>query len=398
MSAKARTFVIIGAGISGLTLALALAKLGAKSVVLERNNTIQEFGAGLQIGPNARRALNYLGLNDEVYRRGFEPDGIDIYSFKDDTPLITLNMGEAAFEHFGVPYSVMHRADLAQMLFQETKKHSEISIKFGVEKFTAEQQDGKLTVTYDSAKKKPKPLHPFALIGADGVGSITRTSILAGPAAEYTGYVAWRALIDLEKCTSILASDRSSLLWGAGFHAVAYPLLHRGLLNVALFTRESASVGFGVRDTPSLPEEISEDVKFSKIQELADDWTHWPLATVKTPQWHKGAIGLIGDAAHSMVPFQAQGAAMGIEDALILAPDLLNSATADAAFTKYENRRQARVARVQKLSASNGEIFHMRTPLSYARDLTVRWRGPNDHFKRLSWLYDYDPTEPETVG
>ena len=121
-----------------------------------------------------------------------------------------------------------------------------------------------------------------------------------------------------------------------------------------------------------------------------ESWTPWPLYTVTTPVWHRGNIGIIGDAAHAMVPFQAQGAAMGIEDAATLGPLLVEHTEPESAFARYAALRQHRVARVANLSASNGRIFHMRWPLSVARDTVMRLQGPRAHLDRLGWIYGYD--------
>src|SRR5690606_40807698 len=121
-----------------------------------------------------------------------------------------------------------------------------------------------------------------------------------------------------------------------------------------------------------------------------EGWTPWPLYTVSTPIWHQGSIGILGDAAHAMVPFQAQGAAMGIEDAATLAPLLITEPSAEAAFKNYERLRQQRVARVARISATNGRIFHMRWPFSLARNLAIRLQGRRGHMRRLAWLYGHE--------
>jgi salicylate hydroxylase len=127
-------------------------------------------------------------------------------------------------------------------------------------------------------------------------------------------------------------------------------------------------------------------------------WGYWPMATVKTDQWHSGGIGLIGDAAHAMLPHQAQGAAMAIEDAAILAPLLMTEPTAESAFARYTAIRQKRVERVRRLSARNGLVFHMEWPFTWGRDAVIALAGATGHLKRLAWLYGYDPVPEARVA
>lgn len=391
-----RTIHIAGAGIAGLTLALGLAKLGANVTVLERNDTIQEFGAGLQIGPNARRALNALGLDKAVRAASFEPQGIHIYPFGSKRPLTTLQLGLSARDRYGVPYAVMHRADLVKTLHQECKRFDNINIRFNVETYSATPKDGKLQVKFTQKGKAANTAHPFAFIGADGVASQTRITILGGKEAAYSGYVAWRVLIDADKLTHVISGEHTSLLWAPGFHAVAYPIHHSNKINIALFTQESLSVGFGVRNTPKLPKNVTKDPRFAAILENAgDNWTHWPLASVNTRKWHQGPVGIIGDAAHAMLPFQAQGAAMAIEDAAVLAPLLTSDRSAETALEHLFQNRYARVSRVARLSSTNGRIFHLPPPLSFARNTAIRLQGHQSQLNRLDWLYGFDPTAVE---
>lgn len=390
MPGTGRTFYVIGAGISGLTLALALAKFGAHVVVLERAPTPSEFGAGLQISPNARRILDRLGLSDALAERSLEPAGIDIYPFRAPRPLVTLELGAIMRQRFGAPYAVMHRADLAEVLYKATRRFANIDILFGVRGWSITNRLNGITISIDEANGQTRTGHGHALIGADGVHSLTRTSLLGGPPATYGGRTAWRALVPFEAVASQLALDRVSVLFGPNYHMVCYPLPHRQQVNLALFAaapRDKADAG----TAPELTAHQSDSPRIAAILAAAgQSWAPWSLYTVETPTWHNGNIGLVGDAAHAMVPFQAQGAAMGIEDAAVLAPLLVSEPTAEQAFARYEALRRARVARVQKVSRSNGAIFHMGWPLSVARNLVIALQGSHGHLGRLTWLYGYD--------
>lgn len=391
MSGSGRTIYIAGAGIAGLTLALALAKFGASVVVLERNDTVQEFGAGLQISPNAHHVLNQLGLDRQIATHSFEPQGIDLYPFRARSPLTTLQLGAAVREKYGAPYAVMHRGDLADILFKACRRFASIDILFGVRNFTAESHARGVKITIEEADGRRRNARAFALVGADGVNSLTRTSLLGGPAADYANRVAWRALVDPQALDGVIALDKTSLLFGPGYHAVCYPLPHREAINVALFARETRERALGAASPPKAPTlSPAPDDRFRRIMAaVGDGWGYWPLATVTADDWHRGGIGLIGDAAHAMVPFQAQGAAMAIEDAAVLAPLLMTEPKADTAFERHVTLRRARVDRVARVSEANGRAFHLEWPMSQARDVVLRLGGPLGHLRRLDWLYGY---------
>ncbi|MET3924977.1 FAD-dependent monooxygenase [Devosia sp. 2618] len=393
MPGTGRSFYIAGAGIAGLTLALALAKFGATVTVLERSLAISEFGAGLQISPNARRILNRLGLDEAITATSLEPAGIDIYPHRRATPLVTLELGAIMREKFGAPYAVMHRADLAEALYLACRRFGNIDIRFGVSVQHAETSEQGVTLNINEASAKTRIARGLALIGADGVYSRTRTSFLDGPAAAYGGRVAWRTLLPFDSVSGQIALDRVSVLFGPGYHMVCYPLPHRRQVNVALFAQVAQTHGdLGTHPILRKPRRPSPGID-AILAAAGESWTHWPLYTVETPVWHQGNVGLIGDAAHAMVPFQAQGAAMGIEDAAVLAPLLISENSAAQAFENYQQIRQQRVARVAKTSAMNGRIFHMAWPLSVARNSVIALQGSRGHLRRLDWLYAHD-TQP----
>ena len=171
MSGSGRTIYIAGAGIAGLTLALALAKFGATVVVIERNDGIQEFGAGVQISPNARRVLNQLGLDRQITANSFEPEGIDLYSFRSKAPVQTLKLGATARARFGVPYAVMHRPDLAEALYRACRRFASVDVVFGVRSFDAVSHTRGISVSIDEAGGRTRNARVFAFVGADGVNS-----------------------------------------------------------------------------------------------------------------------------------------------------------------------------------------------------------------------------------
>ena len=386
MPATGRSYVIAGAGIAGLTLALTLAKFGATVVVLERNPVLQEFGAGLQISPNARRILDRLGLGDAIAGVSLEPAALDIYPRGRERPLVSLELGRIMRERFGAPYAVMHRADLANLLYKACRRFANIDILFGVRNWDVVSHARGVTVAIDEAGGQTRNSRALAFIGADGVHSQTRQQMLDGSAARFGRRIAWRCLVPADLVAGQIAPDRVSVFFGSGFHLVCYPLPHRQQVNLALFMPSAHPDGG--KDVPAV---ARPGARMETILAAAGaGWTPWPLFTVETASWHRGNIGLIGDAAHAMVPFQAQGAAMGIEDAAVLGPLLVNEKSAEAALRRYAEIRRPRTGRVAALSANNGRIFHLPWPLSRGRDLVMRLQGPRAHLGRLGWIYGYD--------
>ena len=391
MPTDGRTIYVAGAGIAGLTLALALAKFGMRVVVLERQPEISEFGAGLQISPNAYRILDRLGLGEAIAANSLEPVGIDIIPSGAAEPLTTLELGPVMRQRFAAPYVVMHRADLADALFQATRRFANIEILLGVDTWRVETTETAALVRLQhGGVEQTLPAH--AWIGADGVHSPTRRGALAGPVATYFGRVAWRVLVPQDAVAAHLQLDRVTVLFGPGYHMVCYPLPHRRQVNLALFIAGDPRLSPGAQ--PVVPGRASQRLQ-AVLDAAYGAWTPWPLFAVKTPVWNRGRIGLIGDAAHAMVPFQAQGAAMAIEDAAVLAPLLAGSSNPEAALGRYAALRKARVARVAGVSRMNGTIFHLPWPLSLGRDLVIKAAGPQGQLHRLGWLYGYDA---ETAG
>jgi salicylate hydroxylase len=271
MASSGRTIYIAGAGIAGLTLALALAKFGAHVVVLERNKAIQEIGAGLQLSPNARRSLNQLGLDKALHGKSFEPAGIEVYPFRARKPLVTLALGPAMSGRYGVPYAVMHRADLADVLYRACKRFANIDILFGVRAYDVVSHSRGISVTVDEADGKSRSARAHAFVGADGVNSHTRTGILRGEAATYSGYVAWRTTLPMEALQGALAPDKTTLLLGPGYHAVCYPLPHRKRVNIVLFAKEKAEAALGASPPkePHLPWAMLKSRHFEAIMTAA---------------------------------------------------------------------------------------------------------------------------------
>jgi 2-polyprenyl-6-methoxyphenol hydroxylase-like FAD-dependent oxidoreductase len=391
-----RTVYVAGAGIAGLTLALALAKRGFAVVILEREPRPNPLGAGLQLSPNARLILDRLGLGDALAAVAFEPPALDVYPFARKTPLTSLAFGETASRRYRAPYAVIHRAGLHDVLLTAARRSTNIEILWSIRRVDLVHHARGISMGIELPDRRAFNVRPYAYVGADGVWSKTRIDLLDGPNAKFSGYVAWRALIAEAQLAGLIPLDRTCLFWGPGFHAVTYPLPAEGKLNVALFTRLGAKRAFSA-NPPTRPRIDKWYLRRSKVfgelfKIMGDKWTFWPVSTVETRRWHEGPVGLIGDAAHAMLPFQAQGAAMAIEDAAVLAAEMTVADRPDEAFTVFENKRRKRVERVRALSRRNGRVFHLPWPVSQARNLAVVNREADAHLAELDWLYGFDAT------
>lgn len=398
--AAGRTIYIAGAGIAGMTLALALAKFGATVVVMERNKRVQEVGAGLQISPNARHVLNQLGLDKAIAAKSFEPKAIDVMPFRAKKPLVSLTLGSIMRERYGVPYAVMHRADLADILYRACKRFANIDLLFGIRNFDAVNHARGTSLVIDEAAGTSRSARVHALVGADGVRSETRTRVLNGPAAKYSGYVAWRTTVSMDLLKDVLPADRTTLLMAPGYHAVCYPLPSRKVFNIALFMKERADRinGADPPREPTLPWSALPSKTLETVIAVAKGgWGYWVIDTVEASVWSDGGVGLIGDAAHAMLPFQAQGAAMAIEDAAILAPLLMTEPDAQSAFQRFEAMRRPRLDKVRKTTDFNGFAYHMEWPFTLGRDAVLMSQGARGHLTRLDWLYGFDAAPEPAV-
>ena len=400
MAAGSKSVVIVGAGIAGLTLALMLAKFGARVTLVEKSPRLQEVGAGLQVAPNARKVLDALGLGPEISALAFEPQGVEIYSAGAFQPLVTVAMGAEMRQRFGAPNVVMHRADLADLLHRAAKRFANIDILFGVRGYDITDEGGHPVVRIDESDGKSRLVRAFAVIGADGIYSTLRTGLLGGPLPRYSGHVAYRLTAPVAVLPDLARAKNTRMFWGSGHHLVAYPLPAKGTINLIFAAEGPKSTDFAEGKKRPLPD-FALRLKGALgeiLRAVPDDWTYWPMGEVTTPRWTEGAIGLIGDAAHAMLPFQAQGAAMAIEDAAVLAPLLVSAPSAPEALTAYEATRRPRVERVQRLSRFNGEAYHMGWPASVARDLAVKSMGPLGQIKRLDWLWGHEPGSPPAAS
>ena len=397
--AASRTIFIAGAGIGGLTAALALAQQGFRIVVLEKAERLEEAGAGLQLSPNASRVLIDLGLQPRLAPRAVTPEAISIMSARSGGEIARLPLGEAATARAGAPYWVVRRADLQAALQAEVIDHPDIELRLGCQFEDVASHAKWLTVAHRSSATRQQEL-ALALVGADGIWSSVRNHLFPKVQPQFSGLIAWRGTLDAAQLPREYAARRVQLWMGPNAHLVAYPISGAQQINVV-----AVVPGTWNRPGWSAPGDIAE-IKNAFASSpwpgaarmmvgAVDSWRKWALFTVpEGSEWTAGASALLGDAAHAMLPFAAQGAGMAIEDAAVLARCLGETQreggpTIAAAMQRYARLRRSRVARMARAARSAGRIYHLTGPVAFARDLTIRAMGAKRLLARQNWIYDW---------
>jgi salicylate hydroxylase len=397
--ASSRTIFIAGAGIGGLTASLALAQQGFRVVIIEKAERLEEVGAGLQISPNASRVLVALGLGDRLAGRAVAPDAISLMSARGGGEIIRLPLGEAASQRAGAPYWVMHRADLQAALQAEVNDHPDIELRLGCQFEDATAHAKGLTIVQRSGMTRRQDL-ALALIGADGIWSAVRHHLFPQVQPRFSGLIAWRGTLEATQLPREYASRRVQLWMGPNAHLVAYPISGARQINIVVVVPgtwnrpgwSAAADGNELRaafGSPAWPGPARMMIG------AVDSWRKFALFTVPDGfEWSNGAIALLGDAAHAMLPFAAQGAGMAVEDAAVLAKCLAgcqdqSGPAIAAALQRYTRLRRSRLARMQRAARRNGMIYHLTGPLALARDLAIRAMGTTRVLAQQNWIYDW---------
>ena len=386
---------IAGAGIGGLTAAIALSRVGAIVTVYERAETLAEVGAGVQLSPNATAVLARLDLLDALREKAVEPTETLLRRSRDGASLARIPLGTRASQRYGSPFLVVLRADLQAALVTRAKRDPAITLRLGQGVSSYRNVEHGVCLTFGDLP------HPAAtldgLVGADGIRSTVRQSMM-GPSPDDTkpsDRSAWRSLVARDVADPEALVARSNLWLGAGAHLVHYPVDGGRLVNVVAVIDET--VGAGRDAFWSMPAEAATlERRFATWAEparrliaAAPGWRKWPLFD-RPPlrRWSDGAATLLGDAAHPMLPFLAQGAAQAIEDAGVLADCVATSREGlPAAFQTYEGLRRPRTARVQVESRRQGSVYHLGAPASLLRDIVLRSLGPDRLTARYDWIY-----------
>ncbi|ALK09128.1 FAD-dependent monooxygenase [Blastochloris viridis] len=396
--------MIAGAGVGGLAAAVGLADAGFAVSVIERAPQVTEIGAGIQLTPNATAALARLGLLDRVAAVAVEPRAMVIRNGRSGHEILRMPLGSTVARRFGRPWLVVHRADLIAALAAAVAATPAIKITLGttVEAFALNPEG--VTVSLVTGRERREET-AAALIGADGLWSMVRRGAGDARAPVVSGRTAWRTTIPSESLPPELAGLDSGLWLGPDAHLVHYPIRRGSACNIVAVVRDETAVTIkpseaggsswsGVGDPEVLIRRFERWAAPARaLIEQPATWLTWRLAD-RPPltAWGRGAQTLLGDAAHPMLPFLAQGAAMAIEDAVVLTQAMAaQPGNLPAALRAYEAIRRPRTARVQKEARINSLAYHLAGPAALARDVVLQTRGPAGLLSRYRWLYGWRP-------
>ena len=393
--ARSRTIIVAGAGIGGLTAALALIRAGFRVVVLEQAERLEETGAGIQLSPNATGILFNLGAGDHLKQRAVAPEAIRVMRAKTAREIVRIPLGRAAELRYGAPYWVIHRADLQAGLIEALETTSDFVLRLGstVEDYAVHAHG--ITVQARGAFASSDE-HGIALIGADGLWSTLRGKLGDRAAPRFRNRTAWRALVPADR-VSPQAREAATALWlGPDAHLVHYPVKGGEMINLVAIVSDDRRVKGWSADgrRADLLARFSGWHKDARALIAAPPtWQRWSLYDRPLPHpWGVGPVTLLGDAAHPMLPFLAQGGAMAIEDAAVLAGCLAHHSEDPAVGLRlYEGLRRRRAGRAQRHARRNGRVYHLKGPAAFARDLALKVMGGNRLLRRYDWLYDWRP-------
>jgi 2-polyprenyl-6-methoxyphenol hydroxylase-like FAD-dependent oxidoreductase len=392
------SILIAGAGIGGLTAALALARQGFRVMLFDQAEKLEEAGAGIQLAPNATRILAGLGLGERLEASIVRPTAIRLRSGASGREIAVMPLDGTALESYGAPYWVIHRADLQKALTAAAADEPRIALTLGaaVDDVTIGKSSVRATVRRRCPGQTTADYDGTTLIGADGLWSRLRALLGDTTAARFAGRGAFRAIVP---AWLLPPSDRAPVInvWlGAGGHVVHYPVRAGAAVNIV------AVCGGGWQST-TWSTDAGRDEALERFPARAwagavrdllaapERWQKWALYD-RAPlrSWGVGPVTLLGDAAHPMLPFLAQGAAMAIEDAAVLVRELSRSPDDRvAALRRYETARRPRTAHVQRAARHNDFHYHLRQPAAFVRDAALRTLGGRRLLAQYDWIYGW---------
>ena len=401
-----RHVLIAGGGIAGMATGFAAAREGWGVSVFERAAAFSEVGAGVQLGPNVTRILQAWGLDGALKQVAAFPTDLHARSLVTGAVLATWPVKDAV-TRYGAPYVTLHRADLHGLLMQAAAHegvhvHSDAS----VQRVSLSPDEAVLEVVQQGQTQH----HPASLaVAADGVWSPLRQQVLDDGLPAFTGHIAYRALVAQANLPMHLRRQEVSVWMGAHAHVVSYPVRGGEFLNVVCLA-EGRLMDADAKHLKTLQTWNAQKSEAQTLAELhhalrgactplidlmaaCSDWRLWPLcgrpAMQGSHEHAQGRLVLVGDAAHPMLPYLAQGAGMAIEDACALASHLSGSSAVDVpqALQRFAHARWQRNARVQSRAVRNGQIFHATGPMRVGRDISLRMMGAR--VMDVPWLYGY---------
>ena len=386
--ASARSVIVAGGGIGGLAAALGLARKGCKVTVLEQAEVFGEIGAGIQIGPNAFHAMDYLGVGEAGRKVAVYVDRLVMMDGKSGEEIAHIPVDAPFRERFRNPYAVVHRADLHGVLLDACRSDDKVTL-INRQRVVAYEN------TVGGAKVRTESGDTFAadaVVGCDGVRSKIREQLTGGDAIRLSGHVAYRAVLPIEQMPEDLRWNAATLWAGPKCHMVHYPLQGWKTFNlVATFVTDINNVG---SNEPGTREEVLSrfgDIvpRARKLLEVPTEWRRWVLGDREPIEnWTDGRVTLLGDAAHPTHQYFAQGACMALEDAVCLADRVARfEGDFNAAFLSYQDNRIVRAYRVVLSSRMLGKLYHAEGVERRIRNAMLGAKSPEDFYNGLQWLY-----------
>jgi salicylate hydroxylase len=405
--------LIAGAGIGGLTAALAIARQGFPVTLFDQAERLEEAGAGIQLSPNATRVLIALGLADRLAPAIVRPSAVRLRAGGSGRDIAIMPLCAAAHQdapYWGAPYWVVHRADLQSALLAAVECEAGITLKLDarVDGFVLGPQGVTAKISRrEGAQEHDGRAHDGrALIGADGLWSRLRESLGARTPARFAGRTAWRAVAPAADVPPAFREPQVNLWIGPGGHLVHYPVRAGASVNIVAVTSDDwqSTQWSTAADRAEVLARFPRPLWATEARELLaapERWQKWALYDrAPSTNWGYGPVTLMGDAAHPMLPFIAQGAAMAIEDAFVLAGALARwPDDPTGALRDYERRRQPRTARVQRAARRNDLVYHLGRPAAFVRDAALAALGGRRLLAQYDWIYRWsEPAQSPSEG
>jgi 2-polyprenyl-6-methoxyphenol hydroxylase-like FAD-dependent oxidoreductase len=392
-------FLIAGGGIGGLATAVGLAQKGVRSIVLEKAPALGEIGAGIQLGPNAFHCFDYLGVGDKARAIAIYVEKLRLMDALSGDEITHIPLGDPFRARFGNPYAVIHRGDLHGIFLKSCHDSDLIDLRVNSEVVSYDQDANSVTVRLASGEA----VTGAALVGADGLWSNVRKQVVADGPPRVSGHTTYRSVIPTERMPDDLRWNAVTLWAGPKCHIVHYPLQGWKAFNLVVTYHNNAPEPVAGRPVPESEVRKGFEHVHERAQQIirhGSDWKLWVLCD-RDPvlNWVDGKVALLGDAAHPMMQYFAQGACMAMEDAVCLAhmveghPDRI-----EAALNQYSASRILRTARVQLESRAIGDhIYHPAGAHALLRNAMMQAKSAEDWYDTLAWIYGHSGV-PEVVS
>jgi len=389
MSTPGKKFIVVGGGIGGLAAAVALSQQGVHVTVLEQAAQLGEIGAGVQLGPNAFAALDALGVGENARKRAVFTERLIMMDAVDGSEVGSFPVGQAFRDRFKNPYAVIHRADIHTSMLEATQGSHLIQVETSTKVVSVSQDDEGVT----AVDQNGRIFKADALVAADGVRSVIREKLFNDP-PRISGHVVYRAVVPVAEMPLDLQINAPVVWAGPDCHLVHYPLRDGQQYNLVVTFHSRDEEEWGVTDGSK--EEVLSYFdgicpRARQMLHLPKTWRRWATAD-RNPleKWGDGRVTMLGDAAHGMLQYMAQGACMAIEDAVTLG-EAMKHCQGDVVktFQLYEKSRIPRTARVVLSAREMGRLYHAKGVERLVRNQLWEGRTPERFYDALEWLYGW---------